>query len=159
MLFNNLLEARVVQLGELGQIVDVGNNITENLFQHQEVRIGGDWTRRPYTLTTSIGGVFQTGDDIGHLKLNVLNAAHNLLTLALLEYEDFLQLALEQGDKVRLIVLSPFFAGGLGVLGGRFVDKVGLKSFFEVVVGDIEGIVLLDHGRTEILTEPVKQLG
>lgn len=157
MLFDDLLEARIVQLRELGQVVYIGDDITEHLLKHQEVGIRGGWAGSPCALATGFDGAVQTGHDIGDLKFTILDAFDDLLALALLEQEDLLQLALEQRYKVRLIVLGPFFAGGIGVFGGG-LDKIRLQRLLEIVIGNVEGIVLLDHRRPEIFTEPVAQL-
>lgn len=158
MLFDDLLEPGVVQLSEFGQVMNIGNNVTEYLLKEQEIRIGGCGARSSNTLATGIGRAVQTGDDIVHLELAFLNAGDNLFAFALLEKEHLLQLTLEQGDEVCFIVLGPFFAGGIGVIGGWLVDEICLQSFLEIVVGNVVRIEFLDHRRTEIFTEPVKQL-
>lgn len=158
MLLDDLLEPGVVQLSEFGQVMNIGNNVTEYLLKQQEIRIRGRGARSSNTLATGIGRAVQTGDDIVHLELAFLNSVDNLLALALLEKEHLLQLTLEQGDEMRLIVLGPFFAGGLGVIGGWLVDEICFESFLEIVVGNVVRIEFLDHGRTEIFTEPVTQL-
>jgi hypothetical protein len=158
MLLDDLLEPRVIQLGEFRQVMNIGNNITEHLLKHHKILVGGRRARGSTALATGIGRAIQTGDHIVHLEFGLLDPVDNLLTLALLKQEHLFQLALEQGHKLRFVVLRPFFAGGLGVIGGRLVDEVGLEGFLEIVIRNVERIVLLDHGRTEIFTEPVEQL-
>lgn len=158
MLLDNLLEPGVVQLNKFSQIMDIGNDIAEHLLKHQEIRIRGGGPRGSSTLATGIGRAIQTGDHIVHLELALFDALDNLLTLPLLEQEHLLQFTLEQGHKARFIVLGPFFTGGLSVIGNWLVNEIGLESLFEVVIGNIERIELLDHRRTEIFTESVEQL-
>lgn len=138
--------------------MNISNNVTEDLLKQQEIRIGGRGPRSSNTLATGFGRAVQTGDDVVHFELAFLDAGDNLLALALLEKEHLLQLTFEQGDEMRLIVLGPFLAGGFGVIGGWLVDEICLEGFLEIVVGNVVRIIFLDHGRTEIFTEPVKPL-
>lgn len=54
-----------------------------------------------------------------------------------------------------LVIFRPGFTVGLGVsLRGRR-DEFGSKSFLEFVVGDVVPVVIADHGRLEMFSEPV----
>lgn len=151
-LLNNLLEPSVVQLGEFGEIVDVGNDIAENLFELQEILVVG----RGHTnaIPAIASGALEARHDITDFELTSLDALDNLLTLPLLESKDLLQLALEQSDEILLVILGPFATRGFGVFGGRRSHVIGLETFLQLVVGDIEGVVVPDHGRAEVFTEP-----
>lgn len=145
MLFNNLLKPRVVQLGELGQIMDIGNDIAEYLFQRQEVVIGGWRSRSTAAFAPTTGRLVQSRDNVIHVDLALLDALNNFLALTLLESKDLVQLALEQRDKVLLVVFGPVAAGGLGASRSGLGDKISFECLFELFVGDVVGMILPDH--------------
>lgn len=155
MFLDDLLEAGVIQLCEFGQVMDIGNDVAEHLFQQQEVIVGGRRPRRTAALPPTTGGAVQPSNNVIHVNLALLDALDDLLALALLEVENLVQFTLEQGDKNPLIVFGPVAAGGLGVLRGGVGDEVCFQGLFEVVVGDVVGMVLPDHGGLEMFTEPV----
>lgn len=148
-LLDDLLKARVVQLGELGQVMHVGDDIAQVLLEQNEILVRGRG------LAMASGGLtVEAGDDLVDLALAGLDAADDLLTLDALEGEDLVELALEQGDEALLVLLGPGLALGLGAVGGGLGDVLGLESFLEVFVGDVVPPELLDHGRPELLAEP-----
>lgn len=151
MLLDDLLEARIIQLGEFGQVMYIGDNVTQHLLQQEEILVGrGAGTD---TLAT-VGHAIQARNDIADIGLAGLDAAHNLLALDLLEVEDLVQLALQQSHKVFLVIVGPRFAVGFGVVGGGLGHEIGLEGFLQVIVGNVVPVVLLDHGRAEVFAEP-----
>ena len=154
MLLDNLLKTRVVQLGKLGQVVDIGNDIAEYLLQVEEILVGRRGIAGPDALATRLGSAVQAGDNVVHLLFAGLDATHNLLALDLLEVEDLVQLALQQRHKVLLVVLGPRLAVWLGVLGRRLRDVFGLEGLLQLIVGNVVPVELLDYGRAEVLAEP-----
>ena len=160
MLLDDLLESRVVQLREFGQVVNIGYDVTQHLLEQQKILIG----RRPSTRSGARPPVprliliaFDELNDMLHFGLAGLNTLHNLLTLDLLEVEDLVEFAFQQGDEIRFVFFRPCFAVWLGVFGGWFRDVVGLEGFFQVIVGDIVPVVLADDGRSEMFPEPVRE--
>lgn len=158
-LFDDLLETSIIQLCEFSQIMHIGDDIGKHLFQQQEILVGGWWPRRAGALATGTGGtVVETGDDVIHLDFASFNALDNLLRLALLEEKDLLEFGLEQSDEGGLIILGPFLAGGFDIVRGGLGDKVGFERFLEFVVGNVIRVVLLDHGGSEMLAEPAREM-
>jgi hypothetical protein len=128
MLLDDLLEARVVQLRELGQVVHVGDDVAQVLLQQLEVVLG-----------RAVSSIFCPGDDIVDLLLRRSNAADDLVALDLSEGVDLVQLRLELLDKLLLL----FFVPG----------AVGAQCFFETFVVDVVVHPVLDEGRLELLSE------
>lgn len=101
MLLDDLLEARVVQLGELGQIVHVGDDVAQVLLEQLEVFLG----RRLLARRKSIAVDF--AHDIGDLLLGRSDPADDLLGLDFLEGVDLVQLSLELLDEALLRLVVP----------------------------------------------------
>jgi hypothetical protein len=159
MLFNNLLETGIIQLGIFSQIVDVGDDVAQIFLQEQKVAIGG--VCMLYTSSPGISilpsRLVQAGDDFGDFFLAGLDAAHDLFALDLLEGEDLIQFALEQGDEVFLVFFGPRLAFWFGVFGGGIGFEGGFEGVFEVVIGDVMPVVSLDQGRSQLVSEPREQ--
>mgnify|MGYP000901296339 CR=1 FL=1 len=151
-LLDDLLEAGVVEAGELGQVVHVGDDVAQVLLEQHEVLVGGG--RRVSGVMGAGGVAVEAGDDLVDLALAGLDAADDLAALEALEGEDLVELALEQGDEALLVVLGPGLAVGPGAVRGGLLDVLGLEGVLEVLVGDVVPPVLLDHGRAELLAEP-----
>lgn len=96
MFFDDLLETRVIQLGEFSQVVDVGDDIAQNLFEKQKILVAGQQSSGPVVTGVSRieSGSVHPGNDIVDVLLDRLNATYNLLTLQPLEVEHLIQLAL-----------------------------------------------------------------
>lgn len=160
MFFDDLLESRVVQLGEFGQVVHVGDDIAQHLLQQQEILVGRRGVQPVLAgaaTQATVGGsssTIQARNHVVDFGLAGLDTADNLLAFDFLEVEDLVQLTLQQRHEVLLIVIGPWLAIRLGVLGRGFGDEVCLESFFQVVVGDVIPVELLDHGRLEVFAEP-----
>lgn len=154
MLFNDLLEAGIIELGEFGQVMNISDDITEDLLQQQKVIVSGRRSGRANDARAAIARVIKPLNNIGDLGLRNLNSLHNFLALALLEEVDLLQLALQQRHEILLIVLGPFPARWLSSIWGGLGDIVGLESFLKLVVCDVEGMILPNHRRLEVLAEP-----
>lgn len=149
MFLNDFLESRVIQLRELGQVVNIGYDVTQHLLELQEILIG----RRPPTRPDAplpvprlILIAFDALNDMLHFPFAGLNALHDLLTLDLLKVEDLVEFAFQQGDKIRFVFFGPCFALWLWVFRGWFGDVVGLEGFLQVIVGDVVPVVLADDG-------------
>lgn len=140
MLLDDLVEASVIELDELGQVVDVGNDIAEVLLEQHKLLLAGatlSWT----TLVEAV-------DDVPNLALADGNAPRDLHCLDLLLGMDLLELGLELGDEARLVVLGPFVAAvGLGLAGG--VPQVGL----EAIVVDVVPLVLANDAGAKLLAK------
>lgn len=143
---DDLLEARVVQLSELGQIVDVSDDVAEVGLEEEEIFVSR-------TIGSTGPGV-ETRDSFIDLSLTRLNAADDLLTLDLLEGEDLVEFTLEQRHEAFLIFLSPGLAVGLGIVRGGLGDELSLEGVLEVFIGNVMPVELLDHGRPQLLAEP-----
>lgn len=141
-LLDDLLEAGIVELGELGQIMHVGNDVTQVLFEEQEILIAG-----------RIFSSLQARDYLVHFSSTGLDATDDLIPLELLEGEDLVELSLQQSDETLLIVLRPRFAIRLGILLRGRRDVLCLQGLLEIIVGDVVPCPLLDQGRPQLLPE------
>ena len=99
MFLNNLLKTRVVELGELGEVVDVGNDVAQVLLEQVKVLFLG--------VAVLDGGVVGAGDGIVDFLLRGCYAADNLLALDALEGVDLVELLLEMLDEALLRLLVP----------------------------------------------------
>jgi hypothetical protein len=82
MLLDNLLEARVVELGEAGQIVHVGNDVAQVLLQQVESLLG---------LFGERALLLRARNRIADLLLRRGDAPDNLLALDALERVDLVE--------------------------------------------------------------------
>lgn len=159
MLLDNLLEPRVIQLGEFGQVVNISYDVTQHLLKQQKILIGR-WPRSRSGARTPVPRLILTAFDelnnMLHIRLAGLYALHNLLTLHLLEVKDLVEFAFQQGHEIRFVFFSPCFAFWLWVFGGWFCDVIGLEGFLQIIVGDVVPVVLADDGRPEVFPEPVR---
>lgn len=72
----------------------------------------------------------------------------------MLEGEYLVELLLELAHEALFIVLCPFPAGRVRAVFGGWGLVGGLETGFEVVVGDVGVVVVLDEGASKLLTEP-----
>lgn len=86
MLLDNLLEASIIQLGESGKIVDVGNDIAQVFLQQHEILFKGDIGLTAKRLVGSL--LICLSNDIVYFLFARPYPLHNLLALDLLESED-----------------------------------------------------------------------
>ena len=136
MLLDNLLKASIVQLSELGQIMDVSNNVAYVVLKQQKMLFGRGISGLARLIAGSIL-LLSSGNNSVNLVLDVVQPLGNIVALVSLEGVDFVQLLLELADKVLLVVFGPWLPGRMwGVLGG--LDLVGsLEAGFEVVVCNV----------------------
>ena len=118
MLLDDLLEARVVELGELGQVVHVGDDVAQVLLEQLEVLLG----RR--LLARAQGVVVDLADDVVDFLLGSSNAADDLLGLDLLEGVDLVQLRLQLLYEALLRLVVPGARGPQRRLEVLIVDVV-----------------------------------
>jgi len=90
----------------------------------------------------------QSSNHIIHLLLTGLYASHNLSRFHTLKGEHFVQFTLKLGDERFLIVFGPWTPFWFGILWVGVVDIRCLESLFEVIVGDIIVIVVLQQRRS-----------
>ncbi len=157
MLLDDLLESGIVQLGELCQVMNVRNDITQVLLQHHKVILSGsDWCLR--SLWGSFGPCWrpriQQLNNILDLLLSDLDPSHDLAGFYLLEGKNFLQFSLQVLHKGLLILLRPFFRWAVGRVSRRV--KTRFEMSLKVVVGDIVEEVIADKAVAQLLAEPAK---
>lgn len=142
MLLNNLVEAGIVQLDELGEIVNISNNIAQVLLEKHELFLARS--------ILADATLFEAIDNLLDLALTNGNAAGNLHSLHLLLCVDLFEFALKLADESRLVIFDPFEIApiaGLGSTGGL------LEFVFQGIVVDIVPLVLVDNAGTELLAE------
>lgn len=117
-LLDDLLKARVVELGELGQVVHVGDDVAQVLLEQLEVLLG----RR--LLADVQGIVVDLADHVVDLLLGGGNAADDLLGLDLLEGVDLVQLRLQLLYEALLRLVVPGAGSAQRPLKMLIVDVV-----------------------------------
>lgn len=153
-LLDDLVEARVVELHKLGEVVDIGDDVAQVLLQQHELLFAG--------AVLAQAALVEPVDDIADLALADGDAARDLHGLDLLLGVHLVELGLEQVDEAALVVLGPLAARRLAgppggaVAGGRGRDgaagpllEVGLEPF----IVDVVPLVLADQARPELLAE------
>jgi hypothetical protein len=130
MLLNNLLEPRVIELCEPGQIVHISDDITHVLLQQLKVFLG----RRFLSIAAT---TVQPGNTSLDLLLGRGDATNNLLGLDLLEGVDFVEFLVELLDEVLLRLVIPLSMDAKGLLKGFVVDviegPVSIERLFELL--------------------------
>ena len=112
MLLDDLLEAGVVELGIFGQIVYIGNNVTQVSLEQLKVLLK---TLIGFRIRSSIQ-LFLPIDDLLHFLFTSLDATNNLFALQLLKGEDLVQFSFELSNESRLIVIGPVLALAVGAI-------------------------------------------
>lgn len=151
MFLDNLLEARVVQLGESCKIVDIGNYVAQVLLQQHEILFQGYIGLAAVRLIGSL--LICLRNDIVYFLLARANSFHNLLALDLLESEDLVQFSFQLLDKLLLVLFVPWPSFGLRVISCRFRLVLGVQSVLQAIVVDIVVVPVLDEGSFELVTE------
>jgi hypothetical protein len=131
MLLDDLLEARVVQLRELGQVVHIGNDLAQILLEDVKV-----------LLEVTTRSLLRPVDGLGDLALRRCYAADDLLGLDALEGVDLVELLLELLDEALLRLLVP--------------DVVHAEGILEAIVVDVVEDPLSVLRRLQLLAEPAR---
>ena len=143
MLFDDLLEASIVELGVLGQVVNICNDIAQILLEQFEVLL---------QIVVGLCRCILLVLPVQHL-LNLLVAsfypAHNLLALELLESEDLVELALELLDEGGLVVVGPLTP--LAILAVRVWC---LQGVLQPIVVYVVPVIVLDQRLSKLLAKP-----
>ena len=138
-LLDDLLKASIVQLRELGQVMHIGNDITQVLLQQHKVIL------RRYILlfcrsSISIPGrlrapLIQAPDHKIDFLLTGFDPSYNLSGLDTLKSEDFVEFALQLCNKGFLVIFGPGSPVWVRVLRCRIILVGGFESVLKVVVG------------------------
>lgn len=135
MLLDDLLKARVVELGELGQVMHVGDDVAQILLQQVKVLLN-----RVALLARRL--LLCTRDGILDLLLRRCYATDDLAALDALEGVDLVELRLQLLDEALLRLLVP--------------DVVDAQGILELLVVDVVEDPLLVHRLLQLLAEPVR---
>jgi hypothetical protein len=108
-LFDNLLEARVVELGELGEVVHICDDVAQVFLEQIKVFLD-----RVAVLALSL--LLRAADSIANLLLRRCYAPNDLLALDALERVDFVELLLELLNEALLRLLVPDVMHAKGIL-------------------------------------------
>ena len=127
---DDLLEARVVQLGELGQVMNVGDDIREVFFQEFILHFGWSLSFGSVIVT----GGFGSSNDLVDVFLTGLDAANDFLTLDFLESKDLVEFLLKEVDEMLLVFFGPGFSFRMSFLNLRRVLEIGPQTLLELVV-------------------------
>jgi len=136
MLLDDFLESSIIQLCELGQIMDICYDVAQVFLQQLKILFCGGFVRVGST------GIFAVGfqNHVMDLLLGRSDPPNDLLALDFLKVVHFIELPLQFLDKALLGLLVPWLVNAQGV--------------FEVVVGDVVEGPVLDERRLELLAEP-----
>jgi hypothetical protein len=153
MLLDDLLEASVVQLSILGQVVDIGDDIAQVFFEQQKVFLGRldilvEGSSTIFRAFAPGGVAVQEADHLIDLLFAGLDPPHDLARLDPLKGKDLVQLGLQELHERFLVVFGPFSS-----LGGRTGLQGGLERRLEVVIGDVVIEVVRDERRAELLAD------
>lgn len=156
MFLDDLVEASVVELDELGEIMDVGNDIAQVFLQQHELFFTGSLLSR--------SSLIQPVDHVADLALTNSDSSRDLHGLNLLLSVHLLELRLELTHEAALVVFGPFSAWGLARACGAVVswracrrrhDRPArvLQVGLETVIVDVVPLVFTDDARPELLAE------
>lgn len=138
-LLDDLVEASVVELNELGKIMDIGNNVAEVLFQEQKLLLAG-----PVLAKATL---VETVHDFLDFPLADSNSSRDLHGLDLLLRMDLFEFDLELPHESGLVLLGPFLAIGLDRPCGI------LQIAFQSIIVDVVPLVLMDHRGSQLFAE------
>lgn len=151
MLLDDLLEASIVELCVLGQVMHVGNDVAQVLLQEQEVFL-------QLGLTSFILCIVQVPllfDNLADFCLAIFDARDDLAALELLEGKNLVQLGLEQLDESLFVVFAPRAPLWLGRVLVVAFEIGSFEGLLQLIVGDVVPVVVFDQRRAELLAEPV----
>jgi len=141
-LLDDLVEARVVELDKLGEVVDVGDDIAQVLLEQHKLLLAG-----PFLAEAAL---VEAIDDVLDLALAHGDTAGDLHGLDLLLRVHLFELGLELADEARLVLLGPLVAAMVAFLGGAGgILKLGL----EAVVVNVVPLILAYDARSQLLAE------
>jgi hypothetical protein len=143
MLLDDLLKPSIIQLRELGQIMNIRNNTTQVLLQYLKLILDVF-----LLLLTHACTLLATGLKPGHQRIDLFlfisNLADEFCRSDLLEGEDFVELEFELGNEGLFIVFGPFSPGRARVLWGGLGHVGCFEGIFEIVVVDVVVVIVAD---------------
>ena len=153
MLLDDLLKARVVELSELRQVMNIRDDIAQILFKKSELIFRWLVHGLSANIITTLPRLLQMADNFTNFLFTSLDSSYNLSRLHALECENLVQLSLELADERLFIIFCPWSSFRTWVLWGRFSFWWCLKGVFEIVVGDVIIVEIFDQRATELLTD------
>lgn len=130
MLLDDFLEAGIIELCELCEIMHIRDNIAQILLQKLKILLGRAIARLGPILARGIQrglsprwwSRIEFFHNIFNFFLGHLDTADDLTRLNLLEGEDLLELCLEDFNKGLLVIFRPFLGRRNGGVGARGVE-------------------------------------
>jgi hypothetical protein len=153
MLLDNLLEASIIELHKLREVVDICNDITEVLLEHHEILLGRDVGIRGVAILGPRTTLVESLDDLTNLLVAAGNSTANLDGLDLLLGVNLIELLVERLDELLLVLRRPLATFRPWVLPRGRRDEFPLELVLQVIVGDVIPLVLLDHAGPQLLAE------
>lgn len=156
-LLDNLLEAGIIELGELGHIMHVGNDVAQIFLEQHKILLGGaiifgfssDSIRRRLLRS----GVIQARQHIADLLFAGLDPAHNLAGFDTLKGENLVELGLEHGDERFLVFLGPWSSAWVRLLCSGLLLVGSLEGILQIVIGDVVVIIVFQQRCFQLLAE------
>ncbi len=160
MFLDDLLEACVIELGELGQIVYIGDHITQILLQQHEIILGwnvqllGGWGTGRVTASSGRPSL-QAGNDFIDFFLTCFDSPNDLSGFYPLKSPDFVELGLQLGHETLLVILIPGSPVGVGIFwcGSSLVGS--LEGVFQMLIRDVIVIVVFQKRGPQLLAKAV----
>ena len=141
-LLNDFLKASVVEPSEFSKIVNIGDHITQVLFEQHKILLGR-WLK--IVSASILVGLLLAVDDIVHLFFGGSYSPGDVVALNILEGEDFVELLLELTDKALLVILVPLTAGRTRSFRRGCCLVWSLQTRFQAIVVDIRSLVVTDE--------------
>lgn len=149
MLLDNLLEAGVIELGELGYIMHIGNDVAQIFLKQHEILLGraivfgfssNSIQRR---LLRSV--MIQARQHIADLLFTGLDPAYDLARFDALKGENLVELRFEHGDERLLVFLGPWSSAWMRLLCSGLLLVGSLERILQIVIGDVIVIIVFQE--------------
>lgn len=141
-LFDDFVEAGVVELNKLGEVVDVGNDVGQVLLEQNKLLFARAFLGK--------AALLEAADDALDFALGDSDAAGNLHGLDLLLGVDLFELGLETAYEARLIVFGPPIGADTA---GRGRAGCAFELRLEAIVVNVVPLILADDAGPKLLAK------
>lgn len=143
---NDLLEARVIKLSELGQVMYIRNDVTQALLQTHKVILRRDTVLFSCPIsgltTLSWPSPFQTTYNLIDLLLAGFDSSDNLPGFDPLECPDLVELTLQLCNEPLFVIFVPRAPLRMGVLRGGSGLIRGFERRFQIFVRNVVVVIV-----------------
>lgn len=161
MFLDDLLEAGIIELCELGYIMHVRNDVAQIFLEQHEILFSrtipscfpSNSTRRRLFWFV----VVQARQHITDFLFASLDPAYNLPRFDALKGENLVELSLEHGDEGFLVFLGPWSSAGNGLVRTGLLLVGSFESILQIVVGDIVIVIIFQERCFQLLAEAMTE--